>query len=484
MHKRETLYIDGEWRLPHGKRVIDVVNPATEKVSGCAPEANHADVDAAVGAARRSFDSGVWAGTAMSERTELLSRALDILQSRLGEIAPLVTEEMGCPVTLSGMICQDAVNTGRFYLDVASELRLSEIRRGNNLAAVVKEPLGVVASISAWNGPFAMALGKLIPPLVAGCSVVFKPAPETPLDAYIIAEALHVAGLPAGVFNLVTGGADTGRAMVVHPGIDKVSFTGSTAAGREIGAECGHNLKRVQLELGGKSAAIVAADAEIGTTVAGLAIGGFFNTGQVCAAFSRVLVPSARYDEITQALCAAAQSFVLGDPMSPETTMGPLVSESQRARVEGYIAKGQQEGATLLTGGRRPVLLERGWYIEPTVFGNVDNRMTIAREEIFGPVVSVITYNDLEDAIAIANDSDYGLHGGVFTTSDGVAREVANRVRTGTFSVNKFMYNTEAPFGGVKTSGVGRDTGREAVESYLELKTINITPSMEAMYNS
>jgi aldehyde dehydrogenase (NAD+) len=340
----------------------------------------------------------------------------------------------------------------------------------------------VVASIAPWNGPFAMAIAKIIPPLVAGCTVVFKPAPETPLDVFLIAEALERAGLPAGVFNLITGGREAGKQLVAHPSIDKVSFTGSTAAGRQIGKECGGSFKRMQLELGGKSAAIIAEDADIGTTMEGLAIGGFFNSGQVCAAFSRVLVPRSRYDEFVGALCATAESFVVGDPVDPQTTMGPLVSERQRARVESYIARGKAEGATLLTGGGRPDGLEKGWFVQPTVFGEVSNQMSIAREEIFGPVVVVIAYDTLDEAIALANDSDYGLHGAIFTASDETAYKVASRIHTGTVSVNKFMYNIEAPFGGVKCSGVGRDTGREAVEAYFELKTVNITPSMEGLY--
>ncbi|MFV0278599.1 MAG: aldehyde dehydrogenase [Parahaliea sp.] len=484
MHNRDSVYINGEWRAPQVKRFIDVINPATGEIIGRAPDCSDADVDAAVKSARFAFDSCTWSARPLAERVVILGKALSLLESRLDDIAPLVTREMGCPITFSKMICSDAVATGRYFLEEAERLPLCEVRQGRQLASVVREPVGVVASICAWNGPFAMAVGKLVPPLAMGCSVIFKPAPETPLDAYFIAEALAQAGLPRGVFNLVTGGRDTGRALVTHAGVDKVSFTGSSAAGSEIGAECGRSFKRMQLELGGKSAAIVAEDADMATTMEGLATGGFFNSGQVCAAFSRVLIPRVRYEEFTEALCATARSFVIGDPMLPGTTLGPLVSVRQRERVERYIARGVEEGATLLAGGRRPPGLDTGAYIEPTVFGDVDNTMTIAREEIFGPVVSVIPYDTLDEAIAIANDSEYGLHGGVFTSSEEVAYEVVSRIRTGTISVNKFAYNTEAPFGGVKCSGVGRDTGREALESYLELKTINITPSMLHFYQA
>jgi aldehyde dehydrogenase (NAD+) len=481
-YSRDRIYVGGEWARPDSTSTIDVVCPANGEVIGCAPDVNSKDVDVAVGAARRAYDSGTWSGRSLAQRAEILAASLKLLELQQADIASLVTAEMGVPLSISRLLVQDALNTGHYFLGVARELPLSEIRRATNLAAVVREPVGVVASIAPWNGPFAMAIAKIIPPLVAGCTVVFKPAPETPLDVFLIAEALERAGLPAGVFNLITGGREAGKQLVAHPGIDKVSFTGSTAAGRQIGKECGGSFKRMQLELGGKSAAIIAEDADIGTTMEGLAIGGFFNSGQVCAAFSRVLVPRSRYDEFVGALCATAESFVVGDPVDPQTTMGPLVSERQRARVESYIARGKAEGATLLTGGGRPDGLEKGWFVQPTVFGEVSNQMSIAREEIFGPVVVVIAYDTLDEAIALANDSDYGLHGAIFTASDETAYKVASRIHSGTVSVNKFMYNIEAPFGGVKCSGVGRDTGREAVEAYFELKTVNITPSMEGLY--
>lgn len=484
MNVRDELLIDGEWRKPASSVRIPVVSPSTDEVIGEAPDANADDVDAAVRAARRSFDEGVWRLRSVAERAEVLERALGLIEPKLDEIGRLVTAEMGLPTAFAGMQIPGALAVGKYFLDVARDSPLSEVRQTMyGPAAVVKEPVGVVASIAPWNGPFNMAVSKIWPALVSGCSVVYKPAPETPLDAYYIAEALVEAGVPAGVFNYVTGDRDAGRALVAHPGVDKVSFTGSTAAGRQIGQECGGSFKRLQLELGGKSAAIVLDDADLTTTMTGLATGSFFNTGQVCAAYSRVLVPSGRYDEVVGALVATAESFVVGDPFDPATTMGPLVSKRQQERVLGYVEAGKAEGASVATGGGVPAGLEKGAFIHPTVFTGVENGMRIAQEEIFGPVASVIRYETVDEAIAIANDSEYGLHGAVFTADPQRAADVARRVRTGTFSVNSFTYNTEAPFGGVKCSGVGRDTGAEAVESYYELKTVNLTEDMTPLFS-
>ncbi|MCV7412501.1 aldehyde dehydrogenase [Mycobacterium florentinum] len=484
MNVHEELLVGGEWRKPASKARISVVCPSTEETIGQVPDAGAEDVDVAVRAARSAFDQGAWRAMNVSERVEVLERALQLLGSRIDEIGTLVTAQMGLPTSIAGIQIPSALETGRFFLRVAQDDSVSEVRQTQMCAAaVVKEPVGVVASIAPWNGPFNMAISKIIPALVTGCSVVYKPAPETPLDAFFIAEALTGAGLPAGVFNLITGDRETGAALVDHPGIDKVSFTGSTAAGREIGRQCGGSFKRLQLELGGKSAAIVLEDADIATTMAGLAMGCFFNTGQVCAAYSRVLLPASRYDEFTAALVATAESFVVGDPFDPATTMGPLVSARQRDRVLSYIDTGKDEGAVIATGGGSPAGLDKGFYVQPTVFTGAQNSMRICREEIFGPVASVLRYETLDEAIAIANDSDYGLHGAVFTTDPQRAVEAARRVHTGTFSVNAFVYNAEAPFGGVKNSGIGRDTGPEAVQAYYELKTINLDAPTAALFN-
>ena len=484
MNVHEELLVGGEWRKPASKAQIHVVCPSTEEVIGQVPDAGAEDVDVAVRAARDAFDQGAWRAMSVAQRAEILDRALQLLGSRIDEIGRLVTAQMGLPTSIAGIQIPGALDTGRYFLQVAQADSISEVRQTQMCAAaVIKEPVGVVASIAPWNGPFNMAISKIIPALVTGCSVVYKPAPETPLDAFFIAEAFAQAGLPAGVFNLITGGRDTGAALVAHPEIDKVSFTGSTAAGRDNGRECGGTFKRLQLELGGNSAAIVLDDADVAATMAGLAMGCFFNTGQVCAAYSRVLLPANRYDEFTGALVATAESFVVGDPSDPATTMGPLVSARQRERVLSYIEAGKNEGAVIATGGGIPAGLEKGFYVQPTVFTDADNSMRICREEIFGPVVSVLRYDDLEQAIAIANDSDYGLHGAVFTTDPQRAADVASRVRTGTFSVNAFVYNTEAPFGGVKNSGIGRDTGPEAVQAYYELKTINLDAPTATLFS-
>jgi aldehyde dehydrogenase (NAD+) len=482
MPSRDELLIDGRWRASHSDELVDVICPSTEASIGHVPDADGDDVDDAVSAARRAFDDGPWPRMSVGDRNAVLEAALRRLESQVGDIASLVTSEMGVPISVANQLIPAALSTGRYFMGVAAAAPDADLRKGQLTSAVLREPVGVVASIAPWNGPFNIAVAKIFPALAAGCTVIFKPAPETPLDVYYLAEALVDAGLPAGVLNLIQGGRDAGRALVAHPGVDKVSFTGSTAAGREIASECGTGLKRVQLELGGKSAAIILDDADLAVTMEGLAMGSFFNTGQVCASYSRVLAPRTRHDEIVDALAATAESFVVGDPFDPSTTMGPLVAERQRNRVESYIAAGLDEGAKIVTGGGRPAGVDTGWFVEPTVFVGADNSMRISREEIFGPVVCVIPYDTVDEAVAIANDSEYGLHGGVFTADEHAALSIAKRVRTGTFSVNSWTYNVEAPFGGVKCSGIGRDTGREAVEAYYELKTVNITPAMEHLF--
>lgn len=483
MIRRTELFIDGKWRQPASGDVVEVVCPSTEEVVATVPDAIDADVNLAVDAARRAFDAGPWRRATVAERVRVLGEALQTLESRIAEIAELVTTEMGMPISASTQVIPDAFSTARFFLDVAAAEPVVDVRKGSGSAAVIREPVGVVASFAPWNGPFSLGLAKIFAALVTGCSVVYKPAPEAPLDVFLVAESLDAAGLPAGAFNLLTGGTPTGQLMVAHPEIDMVSFTGSTAAGRQIGQVCGQGLKRMQLELGGKSAAIVLEDADMDTTLAALAAGSFFNSGQMCLAYSRVLAPASRYDEVVEALCATAESFLVGDPFDPATTMGPLASRRQRERVEDYIAVGLGEGAAVVSGGKRPDDLPRGWYVRPTVFAGVDNGMRIAQEEIFGPVVAVIPHNGIDHAIEIANQSAYGLHGGVFTADQEAALRCAREVRAGTFSINSFTYNTEVPFGGVKCSGIGRDTGREGVTSYYELKTVHIPETMEHCFS-
>ncbi|MFE7837307.1 aldehyde dehydrogenase [Streptomyces sp. NPDC057474] len=480
---RDTLLIGGEWRKPSAGDRIQVVSPSTENVLGQVPDAGADDVDMAVGAAREAFDHGPWRRMPLQERVTLLERALDALEPQLPSIAELVTAEMGLPSAIAAKKIPGAPAAGRLFLRTALEIPESEVlQTPYGPTAVLREPVGVVAAIAPWNSPFNMAVTKIVPALVTGCSVVYKPAPETPLDVFPLAEALTAAGLPPGVLNLVTGGTSTGQALVAHPGVDKVSFTGSTAAGRHIARTCADRFTRLQLELGGKSAAIVLADADPATVVRGIAMGSFGNTGQTCSAYSRILVPAHQYDQWLEAVTAAAQSFTVGDPRDPATTMGPLVSAAQRDRVLGYISVGKAEGARLVCGGGAPEGLERGYYVQPTVFACDDNSLRICQEEIFGPVAVVLPYTDLEQALRIAEDSPYGLHGAVFTQDPQAAAQVTRSVRTGTFSVNSFVHNTHAPFGGMKASGIGRELGRAGIEAFHELRTVNLTPETAPLF--
>jgi aldehyde dehydrogenase (NAD+) len=484
MQARNELLIDGEWRQSGSLTRIPVVSPATEQQIGEVSDANEADVDAAVNAARRAFDDGSWCGLPLVERAEILTRALGILKSRSDEIADLVTAEMGVPTSISRRKTPAGIWVGEYFLDLARATARSEVRATRfGPTAVVREPVGVVAAITPWNSPFNMAIAKIIPALVTGCTLVFKPAPETPLDVFEIADALQEAGLPRGVFNLITGGRESGRALTSHSGIDKISFTGSTAAGREIARTAGPNFKRLQLELGGKSAAIIADDADQDTVRRGIIDGTFVNTGQTCNAFTRILVPANRHDKWANIISEAAASYVIGDPMDPATTMGPLASRTQYDRVLDYVEIGKQEGARVLAGGGRVDGLDSGYYVEPTVLVGTDNTMRVSREEIFGPVAVVIPYTTLDEAVAIANDSDYGLHGGVFTENPTTAERVARSVRTGTFSINTFTHNVQAPFGGIKDSGVGREFGPEGIQAFYELKSVNLTEQTAALFD-
>jgi len=361
------------------------------------------------------------------------------------------------------------------FLELGRTWDWEEIRTGMLGTPVVvrSEPVGVVAAIVPWNVPQFVTMSKLAPALVSGCTMVLKPAPETPLDAYLMAELLEEAGVPAGVVNIVPAGREVGEHLVRHPGIDKVAFTGSTAAGRTIASICGEQLKRCSLELGGKSAAIILDDADIGATMEGLKFASLMNNGQACVAQTRILASRSKYDEVVEALVATVGGMSVGDPNDPATEIGPLVAQRQQERVEKYIALGQEEGARVAIGGNgMPAGIDKGWYVQPTVFADVTNDMRIAQEEIFGPVLAVIPYDDVDDAIRIANDSAYGLAGSVWTEDGDAGMDVARRVRTGTFGVNQYTMDFVAPFGGYKASGVGREFGKEGLEHYLELKTI------------
>ncbi|MDD7927631.1 aldehyde dehydrogenase [Actinomycetospora chibensis] len=478
MYERHELIIGGRPRPAGGAETITVVNPATEEVVGHAPSATPEEVDLAVETAAAAFRESPWRQFEMEKRVAVVEAMCAALEPRLEEILRLVTAEMGVPIKASRALHRDmAIGSVRHACAAARRIAVEERRDGQVQALVRLEPTGVVAAIAPWNGPFLQALYKIVYPLLAGCSVVFKPAPETPLDAYLVAEAFAEAGLPDGVLSVVPGGPAVGERLVAHPGVDAVFFTGSTETGRRIGAVCGANMKRAVLELGGKSAAIVLEDADLAATLPGLTSGAFGNTGQNCAATSRVLVARSRYDEVLEGLAESARSLVVGDPQDEATGLGPLVSSRQRDRVEGHVAAALADGAVAAEPGGRPDDLPRGWFLRPTVLGSVDNRSRVAQEEIFGPVVCVIPVEDDVDAIRTADDSAYGLHGAVYSEDDERALAVARAIRTGTFSVNGFLLNSELPFGGVKASGRGRKYGVEGIREFMEIKTINFARS-------
>ncbi|MEV7451185.1 aldehyde dehydrogenase [Streptomyces nigra] len=476
------LFIGGEWTGPLGRDVIEVVSPHTEDVMGRVPHATPADVDRAVDAARRAFDDGPWPRASLAERIEVVTRIKDGIAARHDEIARLISAQNGCPYSwsvlaqaLGAMMVWDAAIT------VARDFSYEEPRDGVlGRILVRREPVGVVAAVVPWNVPQFVAAAKLAPALLAGCSVVLKPSPESPLDAYLLAEIARDAGLPDGVLSVLPADREVSEYLVGHPRIDKVSFTGSVAAGRRVMEVAARHLTRVTLELGGKSAAVVLPDADVEATVAGVVPAAWMNNGQACVAQTRILLPRSRYDEFAEAFAAAAGALVVGDPLDPATQVGPLVARRQQRRSLDYIRIGQEEGAKILTGGGRPQGLEKGWYVEPTLFGDVDNTMRIAREEIFGPVICLLPYGDEAEAVRIANDSEYGLSGSVWTADTAHGVDIARRVRTGTYSVNTFSLDMLGPFGGYKNSGLGREFGPEGFGEYFEHKMIHLPAGWEA----
>ncbi|MEV6770645.1 aldehyde dehydrogenase [Nocardia sp. NPDC051030] len=468
----QSLFIGGRWTAPAGTDTITVVSPATLETVGSVPNPTRADVDAAVTAARQAFDHGPWPSTPPEERAELLARVVQLLDQKAGDLTAALSAEMGAPAMAAGTLNYvPARATLDFYAGLGKSFPWTETRTGLfGTTRVSREPIGVVAAVIAWNVPLFLAVNKLAPALLAGCTIVLKPAPLTPLAANILADLFAEAGLPEGVLSVLPAEAEVAEYLVSHPGVDKVTFTGSTAVGRKIAAIAGGQLKRCSLELGGKSAAILLPDMDI-AEMPKLAFAGLMNSGQACVAQTRILAPRSRYDEILDALLESVRAFPVGLPSDPAAQLGPLISRAQRERVEGYIAKGKDEGARLLTGGNRPGDLP-GWYLEPTVFADVTNTMTIAREEIFGPVLSVLPYDTEEEAVAIANDSDYGLAGSVWTTDIEHGAAVASRVRTGTYAINWYAFDPCAPFGGYKTSGIGRENGPEGLDAYCEQKSL------------
>jgi betaine-aldehyde dehydrogenase len=472
----DQLFIGGEWVTPATSDVIDVISPHTEEVIAQVPDASVADVDRAVTAARTAFDEGEWPRLSVQDRIAAVSKFAELYAGKLGDMASIITEEMGSPISFANLGQAPAawmmLNT---FIQIANDFTWEEERTGMLGTPIIvrHEPVGVVAGIVPWNVPQFVTMAKLAPALLSGCSIIIKPAPETPLDSILMADLLAEAGIPKGVVSVLPAGREVGEHLVRHPGIDKVAFTGSTAAGRRIASICGEQLKRVSLELGGKSAAIILDDADLGATVEGLKFASLMNNGQACVAQTRILASRKNYDNVVEALSSMVGSLNVGDPSDAATEIGPLVAQRQQERVEKYIALGQEEGARVVVGGSgRPDGLDRGWYVQPTVFADATNDMRIAREEIFGPVLAVIPFDDVDDAVRIANDSEYGLAGSVWTGDAEQGMDIARRVRTGTYGVNQYTMDFVAPFGGYKASGIGREFGREGLEHYIETKSI------------
>ncbi|MGP3911448.1 aldehyde dehydrogenase [Nonomuraea sp. 10N515B] len=476
----DTFFIGGSWVNPATDRVITPVNASTEEPLGQVPEGAEADIDAAVAAARRAFDdpSG-WASWEPARRADVMDRLADAIDRRADGFVERVSAQNGMPVAVARQL-----ETGypsavlRYYAGLARAAEFTETRDGlfGGSIQVRRVPVGVVAAIVPWNFPQALTMFKIAPAMATGCTLVIKPSPETVLDAYLLAEAMEEAGVPAGVVNIVPGGREVGAYLVAHPNVDKVAFTGSTAAGRMIAETCGRLLRPVTLELGGKSAAIVLDDADLDLAKIGEGLFGstLLNNGQTCFLGTRVLAPRSRYTEVVDAFTALAGSLTVGDAGDPATQIGPMATARQRDRVESYIAKGRGEGARITVGGGRPSGLDRGWFVQPTVFADVDNGSVIAQEEIFGPVLSLIPYDDVDHAVRIANDSDFGLGGTVWTSDPERGAAVAHRVRTGTIGVNRYIPDPAAPFGGVKASGLGRELGPEGLAGYQQIQTVYV----------
>ena len=408
------------------------------------------------------------------ERGEKLIRLAEVLRERLPELSQAWTTQVGAPISFTRYVAGQSPDLFEYYGTLIQNYAFEDERSRDNgdRVRVVKEPVGVVAAITPWNAPLVLLCYKVSAALAAGCAVVAKPSPETPMDAYILAECVEAAGLPPGVFNVIPAGRETGDYLIRHPGIDKISFTGSTAAGRHIAGVAAATLTRTSFELGGKSAAVILQDVDVGKVLPSLVPYSMPITGQVCFSLTRVLVPESRRDEILDAYVAAIRGIKVGDPQDESTQMGPLAMARQLDRVQGYIAKGSEQGARLVIGGSRPSDLPKGYYIEPTVFADVESGMTIAQEEIFGPVVSFISYRDIDDAVAKANDTIYGLHGAVYTEDSDQGYTVARRMRSGSITVNGMVVDPKMPFGGFKQSGMGREGGIEGLDQYFELKTI------------
>lgn len=470
---RQSFFIDGEWQKPASSARIDVMNATTEEIIGSVPDGSEADIDHAVAAARRALKAPSWGGLRAAERAAAMLRFADAIEKRGAELARSVSIQNGMPINVADQLESGfVVAMLRYYATLAKDMVVEESRPSpmGFTSLVRREPVGVVGAIVPWNFPVALSMMKIGPALAAGCSIVLKPSPGTVLDSYILADAAEEAQLPAGVINWVPGGRELGAYLVSHPGVDKVAFTGSTAAGRIIAQECGRLLRPVTLELGGKSAAIVLEDADLGALVQGLPTASILNNGQACFSCTRILAPASRYDEVVDAIAGAVSALVVGDPLERSTQIGPMASAIHRDRVQGYIETGKGEARLVAGGGK--VGRERGWFVQPTVFADVDNDATVAREEIFGPVLSIIRYDGEDEAVRIANESEYGLGGTIWSTDRAHAVELARRIETGTLGINGYMPDLNAPFGGIKASGLGRELGPESVSGYQRYKSI------------
>ncbi len=467
---KDTIYIDGSWVPSASSGTLPVTNSTTEEVMGTVPEGTAADVDKAVAAARKAFPA--WAKTSVEERAKFCSRIAEGLQARMDEIATLVSQEVGMVKPLSLAVQAGLpLNSFKSAAQLVESFPFEE-KMGNSL--IVREPVGVVGCITPWNYPLHQIAAKVAYALAAGCTVVLKPSEVAPLNAYVLAEVVDEIGLPAGVFNMVSGlGPVVGEAIAAHPDVDMVSFTGSTRAGRRVAELCGARIAKVALELGGKSANVILPDADLAKAVADGVGKAYFNSGQTCSALTRMLVPRDRLAEAEDIAARTAEKMTPGDPFAETSRLGPLVSRTQWDRVQGYIQKGLDEGATLVTGGLgKPEGLETGFFARPTVFSNVRRDMTIAQEEIFGPVLSILPYDTEDEAIEIANDSQYGLAGGVWAGSQEKAESVARQIRTGQVEINGGAFNPNAPFGGYKQSGIGREYGKYGLEEFLLVKSM------------
>lgn len=473
--RRTKFYIDGQWAAPASAERMRVISPATELEVGEVPQATVQDMDRAVAAARRAFEEGPWPETPAAERAAWLEQLAAAMRARAADIAEVTVQEMGCAAS-QAQRAQTALVAPVFeyYANLCRTFAFErQVALGDRHGLVRELPVGVVGAIVPWNAPVTLAAWKLAPALAAGCTVVLKPAPEAPLSNYLLADAVHEVGLPAGVVNVVPGDRDVGERLVTHPDIDKVAFTGSTAAGKRIMALCAEQLKRVSLELGGKSAAVLLDDADFPEVLPRAVKAAMHLSGQFCGAQSRILVPRQRYAELVELAGRVAAGLTVGDPRDPQTLVGPVVSARQRATIEGLIRSAVEQGARVVTGGRRPAQLTRGWYIEPTVLADVQNTMRVAQDEIFGPVVCLIAHDGDDDAVRLANDSRYGLAGGVWSADDARAVAVARRIRTGSVSINGTPAPFPAvPFGGFKQSGIGRELGPEGLRSFLEPQSL------------